>query len=114
MGTKKTPSVLIEVPGAYRTDEFVTVAQHIAAQLTDRGVEGLEFMMRVRAYDAAGNPLEFQENGQALESIAIDIDPEQFSTPVLPSSRVEAVVASQEVKRARKPRYDKRKYRRQL
>jgi len=113
MAKMKNPTVMVEVPGAYRTDEFVTVAQHMAAQLEDRRVASFQFKMRIMAYDADGNPLEFQEGGQPVESIMIDIDPDQFTAPVLPSSTIEAVVACN-AKRARKPRYDKRKYRRQV
>ncbi len=114
MGKTQNQSVLVEVPGAYRTDELVTVAQHMAAQLEALGVAGLQFKMRIVAYDADGRTLELQQDGRPLESVTIDIDPEQFTVPALPSSTIEAVVASQGGRTRAKPRYDKRKYRRQL
>ncbi len=95
MSDAKNPSVLMHVPGAYKTHDLVTVSQHIAAQLADLGVAGVEMKLRIKGYDSAGNQMVFCCGGKPIAEVDLNIDPDVFERPVLPSSRVDAVRADQ-------------------
>ncbi len=56
---------------------------------------GLEVKMKVRGWDAHGNVLEFEQGGKEIDEVRIDINPDDFERPVLPSSKIEAVPAGE-------------------
>ena len=91
----------MHVPGAYKTHDLVTIMQHAAAHLEGLGVRGLEVKMRFRGYDADGNPVAFEQDGQAIDAVDLDINPDDFERPVLKSSTIKAVVANGQKKSAR-------------
>lgn len=95
MTQKPNPSLLMHVPGAYHTHDLVTVSQHIAAQLADLGVAGVEVKLRIKGYDVAGNQMVFRCGGQPIAELNLNIDPQAFERPVLPSSTIDAVRADQ-------------------